>query len=55
MNMNDWNSTPWIYQDWVPVAGGIILGVALIVSVIWFIDGMRKYGYWFRKEEENER
>lgn len=44
-DMNDWNNIPWMYQDWVPVVGITLLGVALVASVIWFIDGVKKYWY----------
>ncbi len=53
--MDDWNGTPWFYQDWVPVAGGVILGLAVIAAVIWFIDGIRQYGCWLHKEEGDEK
>lgn len=43
----EWNNIPWVYQDWVPVAGMVLLGVALVASVIWFIDGVKKY--WYEK------
>ena len=49
--MDEWQNTPWIYQDCVYVAGGIILCVALIASIIWFVDGIRRYGYWLKKDE----
>lgn len=43
--MNEWNNMPWIYQDWVPVAGMALLGVALVASIIWFVDGVKKFWY----------
>lgn len=43
--MNEWNNIPWVYQDWVAVAGMALLGVALVVSIVWFIDGVKKYWY----------
>ena len=44
-DMNEWNNMPWIYQDWVGVAGLVLLGVALVASIMWFIDGVKKYWY----------
>lgn len=46
-DMSEWNNMPWIYQDWVGVAGIALLGVALVVSIVWFIDGVKKY--WYEK------
>ena len=52
--MDEWQNTPWIYQGWVPVAGGIILFVALALAVVWFIDGIRKYGYWLKGNKDEK-
>lgn len=29
-----------------------ILGIALIISIIYFIDGILKYGYWLYDKKE---
>ena len=61
--MDEWHNLAWYQQEWVPVAGGAALGIALIAAIVWFVDGVRKYGYStgldFDKtgkdtEEENE-
>lgn len=42
----------WFQQDWCLPALITFLAVALVAAVAWFVDGVRKYGYWLHDEEE---
>lgn len=50
----NWDNVAWFQNEWVWDVGAGVLCLALVVSVIWFIDGVRKYGYWWNEEEEND-
>ena len=52
--MDEWHNLAWYQQEWVPVAGGAALGIALIAAIVWFVDGVRKYAYWWKKDSEDE-
>lgn len=39
-------------SDYILNSLPFVIPVALIVSIIYFIDGIRKYGYWIYKDEE---
>jgi len=49
--MTEWDNVAWFQQDWVWELGGWMLGAALFASIVWFIDGYRKYGYWRKKKD----
>ena len=48
--MKDWENISWVQKDWLPYVFGAVLFIALIASIVWFIDGVRKYGYWLKKD-----
>jgi hypothetical protein len=52
--MSDWNGISWVQQDWVLPFLFSFLTVALIGAVVWFVDGVGRYGYWLHDEEEIE-
>lgn len=53
--MNEWNNITWYQQGWALPLIITCLVVAFAVSIIWFIDGIRKYGYWLHKENEEKK
>lgn len=50
----EWDNVSWFQHDWVWEAGGVILVLALIGTIVWFIDGIRQYAYW-RKDDDEEK
>lgn len=50
--MSDWHNLAWYQKEWVAVAGTIVMAVCLVAAVVWFIDGIRKYAYWWKKDDE---
>lgn len=40
------------FWDYVYNSIPFVLPVALIVSIIYFVDGIIKYGYWLHKDED---
>ena len=54
--MSDWHYDSWLQEFYmsgkIVVIFTVVLIVILVASVFWFIDGIKKYGYWFEEDEE---
>lgn len=50
----EWNNTSWVQQDWILPFLFSFITAALIGAVVWFVDGIRKYGYWMDDDKEIE-
>lgn len=47
--MSEWHNESWIQSPLlIPAIWGILL-TCLAAAVAWFIDGVRRYGYWLHK------
>lgn len=52
--MSEWHNESWIQSALlIPAIWGVLL-TCLVVAVVWFIDGLRRYGYWWNKDKEEE-
>lgn len=56
--MDDWHYGSWLQEMYMTgklTIPAIIFGVlALVGAIIYFVDGIRKYGYWFQKDDKEE-
>jgi hypothetical protein len=56
--MDDWHYGSWLQEMYMTgklTTLAIIVGaIALISSIIYFIDGIKKYGYWLHKNDDKE-
>ena len=56
--MSDWHYNNLLQElymtDKFTVPLIIIIVLALVGSIIYFIDGIKKYGYWLHKNDDKE-
>ena len=52
MTDSEWHDLSWYQESWVPVVGSIVMVVLLIAAVVWLIDGIHKYAYWWKRNDE---
>ena len=52
--MDRWYNESWIQSPLVIPIIVCVLGISFVAAVIWFIDGVKKYGYWFHRDREQD-
>ena len=52
--VSEWYTTADKVVDFIFMALPFALPVVLILSIIWFIDGLIEYGYWLHKEGKED-
>ena len=57
--MSDWHYDNLLQElyitDKLTVPFIVIIALVLIGSIIYFVDGIKKYGYWFKKDDEENK
>lgn len=57
--MSDWHYNNLLQElymtDKFTVPLIVIIVLALVGSIIYFIDGIKKYGYWLQKDDKEEK
>ena len=54
-SVNEWHTTADNVLDFIFTALPFVLPVVLILSVIWFVDGLIEYGYWLHKNKKEDK
>lgn len=52
--MDRWHNESWIQSPLVIPVIVCVLGISLVAAVIWFIDGVKKYGCWLHRDREQD-
>ena len=57
--MSDWHYDNLLQElyitDKLTVPFIVIIALVLIGSIIYCVDGIKKYGYWFKKDDEENK
>lgn len=57
--MSDWHYNNLLQELYITgkfaVPFIVIIVLALICSIIYFIDGIKKYGYWLQKDDKKKK